>query len=88
MGHRNKDYCKDNKICDELIDGNIEYTKRLGFKVIEKERALPITYWTPKMCKNPNCARFIISSKICSTRQSFISVFNIFKFIYPQIQNI
>ena len=40
MGHGNKDYCKDNKICDELIDGNIEYTKRLGFKVIEKERAL------------------------------------------------
>ena len=40
MGHGNKDYCKDNKICDELIDGNIEYTKRLDFKVIEKERAL------------------------------------------------
>ena len=88
MGHRNKDYCKDNKICDELIDGTIEYTKRLGFKVIEKEKALSVTYLTPKMRKNPTCARFIISSKICSTGQNLIFVFNIFKFIYPQIENI
>ena len=88
MGQRNKNYCKDNKICVELIDGIIEYTERLGFKVIEKEKALPITYWTPKMCKNPTCPRFIISSKICSTGQNLIFAFNILKFIYLQIENI
>lgn len=37
IGHGNKTYCKSNKSCDELIDQNIEYTKRFVFKVTEKK---------------------------------------------------
>ena len=33
-----KTYCKTNKSCDEIIDENTEYTKRLGFKITEKEK--------------------------------------------------
>ena len=43
--------CKAKKICDEIKDENTEYTKRLGFKITEKEKALPIMYWIPKMHK-------------------------------------
>ena len=42
VGHGNKTYCKPNKTFDELPDGNTKYTKRLGFKVSEKEKTLPI----------------------------------------------
>lgn len=35
-GHGNKNYCKANISCDQFIDENAEYTKRLGFTVKEK----------------------------------------------------
>ena len=35
-GHGNNNHCNANKSCDEIIDGNAEYSKRLGFKIIEK----------------------------------------------------
>ena len=41
------------KTCAELIDENKEYTKRLGFKVTEKEKTLPFMYCIFKMDKNP-----------------------------------
>ena len=44
-----------------------EYTKCLGFKITEKEKATPIMYWIPKMHKNQTGARFIIASETCST---------------------
>ena len=68
IGHGNSTYCKAHKSCYEIIDKKTEYTKRLGFKVTEKERTLPIMYWIPRMHKNPTGAHFIIASKICSTK--------------------
>ena len=62
-GHGNKTYCKANKSCDELIDENTEYTKRLGFQVTEKENALPIMNWIPKINQNPTGVRFINAFK-------------------------
>ena len=59
--------------CAELIDGNKEYTKQLGFKVAEKEKILPIMYCIFKMDKNPIGVSFIISSKICSTKNISVS---------------
>ena len=38
FGHENKTCCKANKRCDELIDENTEFTKRLDFQVTEKEK--------------------------------------------------
>ena len=34
-------------------------------------------YWIPKMHKNPTDSRFIIASKICSTKQISKSVSNV-----------
>ena len=36
--HQNNTYCKANKSCDQIIDENTEYTKRLGFKNSEKQK--------------------------------------------------
>ena len=58
-----------NKTDTEVIFENIEYTKRLGMETEEEEETLPIMYWTPKMHKTPTGARYIIASKICSTKQ-------------------
>ena len=56
-----------------------EYTKCLGFKITEKEKATPIMYWIPKMHKNQTGARFIIASETCSTKQISKSASNVFK---------
>ena len=88
IGDGNNTYCKANKICDEIIDENTEYTKRLGFKILEKEKALPIMYSIPKMHKNPTGVRFITASKIYSTKQISKYVSNDFKLVYPQIENL
>ena len=84
IGHENTIYCKANKSWDEIIDGNTEYSKRWRFKITEKEKNLPIMYLIPKMHKNPPPpgAPFIIVSKICSTKQIFKSISNVFKLIY------
>ena len=42
-------YCNANKSCDEILDESTQCTKRLGFKISEKEITLPIMYWIPKM---------------------------------------
>ena len=41
IGRGNNTYCKATKNCDEIMDENIEYTKRLGFKITQKEKNTP-----------------------------------------------
>ena len=86
IGRRNNTYCKGNKSCDEIIYENTEYIKRLNFKIIEKEKAQPITHWIFTIDNNTTGARFNIASKICSTKQISKSVSNVFKLIYSQIE--
>ena len=70
LGHGINTSCKTNKICDEIIHKNTEYTKRLGFQITEKKSTTDsYHYWIPKLYKTPVGARFIIASKICSTKQ-------------------
>ena len=38
IANGNNTYYKANKSCDEIIDGNTEYTKILDFKITEKEK--------------------------------------------------
>ena len=48
-------------------------------------------YWIPKMYKNAIGARFIIASKVRSTKQvskSVSNVFKLFKLVSSQIENI
>ena len=82
IGHGNNTYCKANKSCDLIKDENTEYTKRLGFKITDYVKTLTIMYWIPKIHKSPTGARFIIASKICSTKQISKSVSNVFKLVY------
>ena len=86
IGRRNNTYCQGNKSCDEIIYENTEYIKRLNFKIIEKEKAQPITHWIFTIDNNTTGARFNIASKICSTKQISKSVSNVFKLIYSQIE--
>ena len=69
------------------MDENTEYTKRLGFKIKEKKKTLPIMYWIPEMHKNSIGACFIIASKICSKKQISKSVSNAFKLAYSKIEH-
>ena len=87
IGHGNNTCCKANKSYDEIVDENTKYTKRLGFKITEKEKTLPIMYWIPKMHKNSTGARFIIAYRICSTKQISKSVSNAFKLVCSKTEN-
>ena len=51
-----------------------EYTKRLGYKITEKEKALSIMYWISKMHKNPTGVLFIIHLKY-APRKKFLNLF-------------
>ena len=88
LENKNNDtYLKSNITKNEIIDDNITYSEKLGFKINDKEKQLPIMYWIPKIHKNPTGARFIIASKLCSTKQLSKSVSAVFKLIYNQIEN-
>ena len=87
VGPESSTYIKANKSAEEIIDENITYTKRMGFEVNDKEKSLPIMYWTPKMHKTPVGARFIIASKHCSTKAISKAVSSIFQLIFRQTEN-
>jgi len=80
-------YSPSHKSKDEIMFDNIEYSKRLGLKVDEKDLELPIMYWTPKMHKTPSSCRFIIASRHCSTKPLSKSISSVFKLIFNQIEN-
>ena len=87
IGTGSNTYVKANKSAEEIIDENITYTKRLGFEVNDKDKSLPVMYWTPKMHKTPIGARFIIASKSCSTKAISTAVSSIFQLIFRQTEN-
>ena len=87
IGMGNSTYSQSEKCLEEIISDNTEYAKRLGYKMADKEKILPLMYWIPKMHKNPVGARFIIASKICSTKQVSKAVSNVFKLVYSQVEN-
>jgi hypothetical protein len=71
----------------ELIHDDILLCERYGLKLEEKQKTLPIMYWTPKMHYTPSRARFIVSSAKCSTKPISRIVSNAFKLIFTQIEN-
>ena len=74
IGHVCKIYCKANKNCEVYWMKTGEYTKRLGYKITEKEKALSIMYWISKMHKNPTGVLFIIHLKY-APRKKFLNLF-------------
>ena len=61
------------KTCAKLIDENKEYTKRLGFKVTEKEKTLPFMYCIFKVGLSTSKKSFIyfIESSIKMIKNAF-----------------
>ena len=80
-------YFRSDFLKNEIINANVEYSKSLKLEVTEKEKDLPIMYWTPKKHKQPTGKRFIIASKICSTKKLSKAVSQVFKLIYHQVEN-
>ena len=64
---------------DEIVQKNIDYTKKLKLEPNEKDYSLPCMYWIPKKHKKPTGKRFIIASKHCSTKQISSTVSLVFK---------
>ena len=87
LGSGSPTYAKAEKNTDEIIEENCLYAKHRGFEVKEEEKTLPSMYWTPKMHKNPVGARFIIASKLCSTKQISKAVSSAFKLVYRTTEN-
>ena len=73
---------------DEVIDDNVETSKKYGLVVADnKFKSLPLMYWMPKMHKNPVGFRFIIASKYCSTKLISKAVTKAFRLIYQQVEH-
>ena len=70
-----------------ILANNTEFCEHLGYKITEQEKALPVIYWIPKMHKSPVGKRFIIASKVCSTKQLSKDVSKVFKLLFRQTRN-
>ena len=66
---------------------NIEFCEHLGYKISEEEKTLPIIYWIPKMHKSPVGQRFIIASKLCTTKKLSRDVSKVFKLLFQQTRS-
>ena len=76
------------KTASQVIEENVEYSERQGCKIEEeREKSLPIIYWTPKFHKTPISPRCIVASKLCSTKQIAKGVSSCFKVILNQLEN-
>ena len=87
LGEGNNTYQVTDKTKDEIINENVEYSKRLHFTIDDSEKVLPIMYWTPKMHKTPSGTRYIVASKLCSTKRVSKVISNVFKLIFRQTEN-
>ena len=80
-------YTKNASSAEVCIEENVEFCSQLGYKINENEKCLPIMYWIPKMHKSPIGSRFIVASKVCSTKQLSASISKVFKLIFNQVRN-
>ena len=82
-----KTYEISSKCREEIVSTNQELCEQYGLILTEKQKTLPIMYWTPKMHYTPSRARFIVSSAKCSTKPLSRVVSNAFKRIFKQVQS-
>ena len=71
----------------EIINEKVKYSKKLGFKVSNKEKDLPPMYCIPKIYKNPCGTRLIIASELCSSKQLSKSISSLFKLVCNKIED-
>ena len=53
LGTGNRTYLRSELSKDEIIETNVQYAKKLKIDVTDKEKELPLMYWTPKKHKKP-----------------------------------
>ncbi|WP_456235821.1 hypothetical protein [Soonwooa purpurea] len=70
---------------NEIILNNIELCEKLGLNMESKMKKMPTMYWIPKMHKKPIGARFIVASKVCSTKPISKVVSGVFQMIFNQV---
>ena len=71
----------------DIINDNANYCNKFDLKLTEKQKALPIMYWLPKMHKTPIGCRFIIASKQCSTKPLTKVISIVFKMIFNTVES-
>ena len=88
IGEQSQTYEKTtNKDKKEIIKENVKYAEKLKLTITDKERDLPSMHWIPKMHKTPIGSRYIIASKMCSTKGIASAVSKAFRLITYQIKN-
>ena len=60
---------------------------RLFYVLCATEKDLPLMYWIPKIHKNAYRKKFIIASKLCSTKQLSKSISSAIKLVYYSNEN-
>ena len=83
----NNTYLQSDKDLDAIVKDNEDMCKKFGLALSEKFKTLPLMYWTPKMHKNPIGCRFIVASKICSSKPLTEVVSRVFKVIYQHVES-
>ena len=74
------------KLATEIIQDDIEFQENFHINVDKKQKKLPTMYWMPKMHKSPIGARFIVASKLCSTKPLSKDVASIFSLLFQSVQ--
>ena len=83
----NNTYQTSNIDLDNILRANEDMCKKFGLTLTDKQKTLPIMYWTPKMHKNPIGFRFIVASKSCSTKPLTAVMSNVFKVLYHHVES-
>ena len=53
---------------ESIITKNVKVCQKFDLEVAQDLKSLPIMFWTPKLHKHSIRLRFIVASKICSTK--------------------
>ena len=87
FGDESDTYTLSHKGKYNIINNNLQFSEKLGFRTIEANKALPIMYWMPKMHYTPSRARFIVASAQCSTKPISNVTSKLYKKIFQQIES-
>ena len=86
-GEGNETYSNVDKEAIDLVSENEKYLEKFGLKLDEKSKSLPIMYMSPKMHKSPIGFRFIVASKVCSTKPLTEVVSRVFKMLFNHVES-
>ena len=84
---QNDTYKLVNKLKEEVNDDNITFSRYFDLEVQNDFKTLPIMYWLLKIDKTSTRAKFIVTSKKCSTKALSDSNIKAFQLIFKQIQS-